>query len=284
MHRDQVACGAEGYQIWRHADKHDAKTRVSTTVNNVLENAMELSRVRFVLARTSHPGNIGSAARAIRTMGFRQLSLVSPADFPHLEAHMMAAGADDVLEAAAQFECLPQAIGDCSLVLGATARLRGVALEELPPRVAARRALDAAAEGRNVAFVFGNEQSGLSNDEIKLCHAVVHIPSDPSYSSLNLSQAVQVVAYELRMAYLEGIPSRQGNADPPATAAELEGFFEHLATTLYDIDFHKGRSDRTIMRRLRRLFLRAAPDQRELRVLRGILADVQRVADLSRYK
>lgn len=241
-----------------------------------------LARVRFVLANTSHPGNIGSAARAIRTMGFHRLSLVAPERFPHIDAHVLAAGADDVLEAAVQFDSLPQAIGDCSLILGATARLRGVSLEELSPRSAAQRALQAAVEGRQVAYVFGNETSGLSNDEIKLCHAAVHIPSDPGYSSLNLSQAVQVLAYELRMAALAGMPSRQGNTDPPSTAAELEGFFEHLAATLYDIDFHKGRSDRTIMQRLRRLFLRAAPDQRELRALRGILADAQRMARLAR--
>jgi tRNA (cytidine32/uridine32-2'-O)-methyltransferase len=142
--------------------------------------------------------------------------------------------------------------------------------------------IDAAAEGREVAYVFGNETSGLSNDEIKLCHAAVHIPSDPGYSSLNLSQAVQVLAYEARMAALDGTPRRQGNRDEPATAAELEGFFEHLATMLHDIEFHKGRSETTIMQRLRRLFLRANPDQRELRVLRGIFADAQRMARLGR--
>ncbi len=253
-------------------------------MTDVPEQPLTLSRLRFVLARTSHPGNIGSAARAIRTMGFRRLSLVAPAEYPHVDAHKMAAGADDVLEAAERFDSLREAVAECSLVFGATARLRGVALEELNPRMAARRALDAVAQGREVALVFGNEQSGLSNDEIKLCHAAVHIPSDPGYSSLNLAQAVQVVAYELRMAQLEGSPQRQGNADPPSTAAELEGFFEHLAATLHDIDFHKGRSERTIMQRLRRFFLRAAPDQRELRVLRGILADVQRSADLARRK
>ena len=249
---------------------------------DVSGNVEPLSRVRFVLANTSHPGNIGSAARAIRTMGFHRLVLVAPAKFPHIDAHVLAAGADDVLEAAVQCDSLQAAIGDCSLILGATARLRGVALEELTPRNAARRVLAAAVEGREVAYVFGNETSGLSNDEIKLCHAAVHIPSDPTYSSLNLSQAVQVLAYELRMAALAGMPSRQGNADTPSTASEFEGFIEHLSTTLYDIDFHKGRSDRTIMQRLRRLFLRAAPDQRELRVLRGILADVQRMARLAK--
>jgi tRNA (cytidine32/uridine32-2'-O)-methyltransferase len=238
--------------------------------------------VRFVLSNTSHPGNIGSSARAIRTMGFRRLCLVAPASFPHMDAHVMAAGADDVLEAACRFDTLESAIGDCSLVFGATARQRGVALEELMPAEAARRVIDAAAEGREVAYVFGNETSGLSNDEIKLCHAAVHIPSDPGYSSLNLSQAVQVLAYEARMAALDGTPRRQGNRDEPATAAELEGFFEHLATMLHDIEFHKGRSETTIMQRLRRLFLRANPDQRELRVLRGIFADAQRMARLGR--
>src|SRR5690606_2085486 len=121
-------------------------------------------------------------------------------------------------------------------VLGATARMRGVSLEELSPREAARRILDATAAGQEVAIVFGNERSGLSNDEIKLCHAAVHIPSDPSFSSLNLSPAVQVIAYELRMQLLAGAPSRAGNVDPPATAAELEGFFGHLAASLEDID------------------------------------------------
>ncbi|MGB0133411.1 RNA methyltransferase [Dokdonella sp.] len=239
-------------------------------------------RVRFVLSNTSHPGNIGSAARAIRTMGFRRLSLVSPVSFPHVDAHVLAAGADDVLDAAILFDSLESAVGSCSLVLGATARLRGVALEELSPAEAAARAMEAASAGREVAYVFGNETSGLSNDEIKLCHAAVHIPSDPSYSSLNLAQAVQVLAYELRMAALAGTPPRKGNTDEPATAAELEGFFEHLAATLHDIEFHKGRSETTIMQRLRRLFLRANPDQRELRVLRGILADAQRMARMTR--
>lgn len=238
-------------------------------------------RLRFVLARTSHPGNIGSSARAIRTMGFQRLSLVAPEQFPHMDAHMMAAGADDVLSRAPVSATLAGAIADCRLVVGSTARLRGVAMEEWTPREAATRIVASLAAGNEVAVVFGNEQSGLSNDEIKLCHAAVHIPSDPAFSSLNLSQAVQVIAYEVRMAQLAGAPSRPSNRDFPAAVEELEGFFEHLSITLRDIDFHKGRSERTILQRLRRLFLRAAPDQRELRVLRGILADAQRMAHLA---
>lgn len=237
--------------------------------------------LRFVLVRTSHPGNIGSAARAIRTMGFRHLALVAPEHFPHRDAHMMAAGADDVLAEATVSACLADAIADCSLVIGATARMRGVAMEEFSPRQAAARVLESTGQGQQVAIVFGNEQSGLSNDEIKLCHAALHIPSDPDFSSLNLSQAVQVAAYEVRMALLAGAPLRESNRDSPAPVAALEGFFEHLAITLRDIDFHKGRSEKTILQRLRRLFLRAAPDQRELRVLRGVLADAQRMARLA---
>ncbi len=242
-----------------------------------------LAHVRFVLVNTSHPGNIGSAARAIRTMGMKRLSLVAPQAFPHVEATALAAGADDVLDSAAISAALPDAITDCRFVLGVTARRRGVAMEAYDPRDAAQRVLAAVAAGQEVALVFGNERVGLDNEEIKHCHAAITIPSDPTYSSLNLAQAVQVVAYELRMAWLAGsapatLPER---ADPPADAAEMEGFFDHLAQTLDDIDFHKGRSPRTILQRLRRFFLRAAPDRRELRVLRGILADASRMARLA---
>lgn len=241
-----------------------------------------LARLRFVLVRTSHPGNIGAAARAIRTMGLHRLALVAPHAYPHPEAHALAAGADDVLTAATVSADLPSAIADCRLVLGATARRRGVLLDELSPREAASRVLATAAAGGEVALLFGNERSGLDNDEIKLCHAAIAIPSDPSYSSLNLAQAVQVIAYELRLAWLQGgiaVPAER--AESPATSADMEGFFAHLAQTLDEIDFHKGRSPRTILQRLRRFFLRAQPDPRELRVLHGILADAQRMARLA---
>ena len=242
-------------------------------------------RIRFVLSHTSHPGNIGSAARAIRTMGFARLNLVAPEAFPHCEANALAAGAGDVLEAAVVDAALPAALAGCRLVLGATARRRGVTLEHLDPRSAAQRVLQVANAGHEVALLFGNERAGLANDEIMHCHAAITIPTDASYSSLNLSQAVQIVAWELRMAILAGeaaaTPERR--ADPPASADEMEGFFDHLAQTLDEIEFHKGRSPRTIMRRLRKLFLRAQPDQRELRVLRGILADATRMARIAHH-
>lgn len=241
-----------------------------------------LTRLRFVLVRTSHPGNIGAAARAIRTMGMRGLALVAPQAYPHPEAQALAAGAGDVLDAAAVSADLPSAIARCRLVLGATARRRGVLLEELSPREAARRVIASARQGHEVALLFGNERSGLDNDEIKLCHAAISIPSDPTYSSLNLAQAVQVVAYELRLAWLQGDAPPPAPADAPASSADMEGYFEHLAKTLDEIEFHKGRSPRTILQRLRRFFLRAQPDARELRILHGILADTQRMARLAR--
>jgi tRNA (cytidine32/uridine32-2'-O)-methyltransferase len=243
------------------------------------------SRIRFVLVRTSHPGNIGGAARAIRTMGFERLSLVAPHAFPHLEATALAAGADDVLDRAHVTADLPAAIADCRLVLGATARRRDVPMEEIDPREAAARALATAGEGGEVALVFGSERIGLENDDIKHCHAAVLIPSDPSFASLNLAQAVQVLAYELRVAILAGSkPLPEQRNDPPASNADLESFFEHLARTLDAIDFHKGRSPRTVLLRLRRLYLRAGLDERELRVLHGILTDTDRIARLLHQK
>jgi tRNA (cytidine32/uridine32-2'-O)-methyltransferase len=243
------------------------------------------TRLRFVLVRTSHPGNIGAAARAIRTMGFGRLALVAPHAFPHADASALAAGADDVLARAPISRDLPTAIADCQLVLGTTARRRDVPMEEIDPREAAARVAAAAREGREVALVFGNERTGLENEEIKRCHAAVLIPSDPSFPSLNLAQAVQVLAYEVRIAELAGnsaLPAQK--SDPPASSADLEVFFEHLARTLDAIDFHKGRSPRTVLLRLRRLFLRARPDRRELRILHGILTDTDRLARLLRER
>lgn len=243
----------------------------------------ENARIRFVLVRTSHPGNIGAAARAIRTMGFTRLALVAPHKFPHVDALAMASGSTGVLEDAAIAPTLVDAVSDCTFVLGCTARARTVQLEELLPREAARRALAAGDHGP-VAIVFGNERTGLENDELMSCHAAVRIPSVEDFPSLNLAQAVQVLAYELRLAMLERTPQATGKSksDPPATAEQLEHLFEHLAQMLDDIDFHKGRSPVTILKRLRRLFLHAGLDQREVRILRGIFDDAQRMAGIAK--
>jgi tRNA (cytidine32/uridine32-2'-O)-methyltransferase len=244
-----------------------------------------LAEPSIVLVGTSHPGNVGATARAMKTMGLSQLRLAALECDPFAgEAIAMAVGADDMIGAATRYDDLAAAVADCQLVLGCTARHRHVQLTELGPREAAARAVAAAADG-SVAILFGRERTGLSNAELQLCHFAVHIPTNPDFSSLNVAAAVQVLAYEIRLAMLERqpLPPRglPGGDEPPATQDQLERFFEHLGQALVDIEFHKGRSTETVMRRLRRLFLRAQPDQRELRILRGILAEAQRMARLA---
>ena len=238
--------------------------------------------LRFVLSRTSHPGNIGSAARAIRTMGFDCLALVAPHRYPDPQVQAMAAGADDVLANLAVHANIRDAIADCTLVFGLSARRRGVALRELAPREAAHEIAPALQRNIQVALLFGNEQSGLDNGELMLCHAMVRVPSVEDFSSLNLAQAVQVMAYELRLASAGDAGGPPAPRDPPASSAQMEEFYRHLFATLHAIDFHKGRAAITIEQRLRRLFQRAQPDARELRVLHGILADAERMAMLAR--
>ncbi|MEO5629439.1 MAG: RNA methyltransferase [Thermomonas sp.] len=242
--------------------------------------------LRIVLVGTQHPGNIGAAARAMKTMGLSKLVLVAPVKMPDGNTHAMAAGADDVIEAASVHATLQEAVADCRWVLGCTARSRRVQLEELHPRDAAQRALLATASGP-VAVVFGRERTGLENHELQLCHAAVHIPSDPAFSSLNLAAAVQVLSYELRCALLGDAIARPDNmrTAPPgseaATHAELEGLFGQLADSLEQIDFHKGRAPESAMRKLRRLYLRANLDHADIRLLRGVLSDTQRMARLA---
>lgn len=240
-------------------------------------------RIRIVLVGTQHPGNIGSAARAMKTMGLSRLSLVAPEKAPDADSYALAAGADDVLAAATIHGTLADAVAECRLVLGCTARSRRIALKELEPRVAGARVVAEASGGAEVAIVFGRERTGLTNDEYELCHAAVHIPANPAYSSLNLAMAVQVISYEVRMAALASVapPTGEERSEPPVSHAEMEGFFAQLADTLDAIDFHKGRAPESAMRKLRRLFLRAQPDAREVRILRGVLADAQRMARLA---
>jgi tRNA (cytidine32/uridine32-2'-O)-methyltransferase len=244
------------------------------------------ARIRVVLVGTQHPGNIGSAARALKTMGLSRLALVAPERYPHADADALAAGADDVLAAATLHATLAEAVADCRLVLGCTARSRRIALPEQSPREAATHALAEAGQGAEVAIVFGRERTGLDNDELQLCHGAVHIPANPDYSSLNLAAAVQVLAYELRMAWLQAGAAGETHGvaaavAEPASHAQLEGLFAQLAETLEAIDFHKGRAPQSALRKLRRLFLRSGLDAREVRLLRGVLADAQRMARLA---
>ncbi|WP_290887912.1 RNA methyltransferase [Arenimonas sp.] len=248
-----------------------------------------LPNLRIVLVGTQHPGNIGSAARAMKTMGLSALHLVAPERFPDPEANTLAAGADDLLAGAPVHADLDGALAGCQLVVGTSARRRHVPLPELSPREAAQRLVEAVGQGP-VALLFGRERTGLENAELQRCHYTVGIPTDPGFSSLNLAAAVQVLSYELRLAVLaragdalaSGRPMPPPDVEPPATADELEGYFRHLDQALHDIDFHKGKPPEMVMSRLRRLYLRAGLDAREVKILRGILAEAQRMARLAR--
>jgi tRNA (cytidine32/uridine32-2'-O)-methyltransferase len=242
------------------------------------------THIRFVLVGTQLPANIGAAARAMKTMGLARLVLVAPEQPVDDTAMRRAAGADDLLAAAPVLATLAEAVADCQLVLGCTARSRRVALEELLPQVGAEQAVQAAGQGMEVAIVFGRERTGLTNDELELCHRAIHIPSDPAFSSLNLGAAVQVLAYTVRMAVLGSQPqpaSEDAVREIPASHEQVEGFYLQLAQTLDTIDFHKGRSPDSAMRKLRRLFGKAELTEQEVRLLRGVLADAQRMARIA---
>lgn len=232
-----------------------------------------LDRIRIVLVNTSHPGNIGSAARAMKTMGLTNLYLVSPKDFPHPKATEMASGAIDILEEAIVVDTLDAAIADCTLVIGTSARSRAIPWPLVAPKEMAEKVKQEPSTSE-IAIVFGREQSGLNNDELQQCHLHVQIPANPAYSSLNIAAALQVIAYELRVASLEDISSDEWDYRL-ATADEMEKFFNHLQTVLVEIDFLKMSAPRKLMTRLRRLFLRTRPDVMEMNILRGMLTAMQ---------
>jgi TrmH family RNA methyltransferase len=240
--------------------------------------AARLSHIRIVLINTTHPGNIGATARAMKVMGLKHLHLVAPKIFPSAEATAMASGADDLLENATVHESLDSALEGCSLVLGTSARMRSLPMPQMDMRTAAKNALSEH-EGQNIAVLFGQERAGLTNEEIYRCHQLVHIDTNPDYGSLNLAQAVQVMAYELRMAVIGSTGDSIAPSDwVPVDAAQMELFFDHLEQTLLDIRFLNPEQPKRLMARLRRLFNRARPDQNEMNILRGILAASQRAA------
>ncbi len=241
--------------------------------------------IHIVLHCPQHPGNIGAAARAMKTMGLTQLRLVNPRQFPDAQSYARAAGADDLLDNAQRFASLADAVADCRLVIGSTAQQRMVPMPEWTPAHAAEQVYEAVAGVCSpVAIVFGPERTGLENADLQLCHASICIPTDKDFSSLNLAAAVQVICYALRAHWLQAQPvvaTPLADSEPVATHEQLERFFAHLDETLYQIDFHKGRDSKIVMQRLRRLFLRSDLDQREVRILHGILADTQRMARLA---
>lgn len=234
-----------------------------------------LERTRIVLVCTSHPGNIGSVARAMKTMGIKKLFLVAPEKFPHPKALELASNADDIVYAAKVVPTLTGALADCHLVIGTSARSRKIPWPLVSPREMAAHAKAEAAESE-IAIVFGREHSGLTNEELELCHLHVQIPANEEYSSLNIAAAVQVIAYEMRLAYLEMQTQAEKTWDyRNANTEEMESFFEHLQQVLVKIDFLKLSAPRQLMRRLRRFFLRARPDVMEMNILRGMLRAVE---------
>jgi TrmH family RNA methyltransferase len=229
--------------------------------------------VKIVLVGTTHPGNIGAVARAMKNMGLSDLLLVNPRHFPHEDATARASGAEDLLEAACVVDSLADAIADCHFVAGASARPRSIGWPTTMPRACAARLNQESMHG-SVAAVFGPEKAGLTNEDLDLCHTLVSIPTVPDFSSLNLAMAVQVLCYELRMATLSGAVSERPRDAPLASAAELERFYVHLEQVLSASGFLDADNPRYLMRRLRRLFLRAEPDCNEINILRGILASL----------
>lgn len=239
-----------------------------------------LKNIRIVLVNTSHPGNIGAAARAMKNMGLSDLCLVEPRKFPHRDAEARAAGATDILENARVVDDLDEALSDCQLVVGASARSRTIPWPIVNPRELAAIVAPLTEDVR-VAVLFGREDRGLTNDELQRCHHHVHIPVNEEFSSLNIAAAVQVITYELRMAKLSSVQEvrPQWGTDWDVELAdnrELERLFEHLEQTLTEVDFLDPEKPRNLMPRLRRLFLRSIPDKLEVNILRGMLTAVQK--------
>ena len=263
-----------------------------------------LKPIRIVLINTSHPGNIGAAARAMKTMGLTRLYLVDPQNYPSVEATTRASGADDVLANAVICQTLEEALTDCSLVVGTTARERAISAPSVEPREFAERVIgEAQGEGNEIALVFGRERSGMTNEEIDCCQLLVHIPANETYSSLNLGAAVQVLSYEVRMTALaharaQGVTNAdmpvEGEAtgrfatlgeakEPPshsldrrANFQELESFYGHMEKVLTGLGFLNQTNPILILRRLRCLYDRAAPSVRELNILRGTLSATEK--------
>lgn len=240
-----------------------------------------LNNVRVVLVEPSHPGNIGSTARAMKNMGISSLFLVNPVLFPHQSATMMAAGADDILSSAQIVTTLESALTGVTCAMGTSARQRSLEWPLCPPREAAYRAVEEF--NADVALVFGRENSGLTNDELSLCQYHIHIPTNEKFSSLNLSQAVQIMCYELRMAFLSAASTCASDVDSEslenldlATTDDLIGMTNHLKETLVNLEVLNLAQPKLLMNRLKRLFYRARLDKTEVNILRGIFSAINK--------
>lgn len=248
-----------------------------------------IDNVRVVLVNPSHPGNVGAVARAMKNMAVSSLCLVAPNEYPDPRAVWRSAGAKDWLDKAMVVDTLDEALADCQLIVGTSARGRRIPWPVVDARECAQRLLAEPASSQ-MAILFGREDSGLTNDELQRCHLHVHVPTNPDYSSLNLAMAVQILCYELRMGLEKPeqgapiTPEALGMDDwdaPMATADDVERFFEHLEATLQRIDFLDVDNPRQLMTRLRRLFSRTRIDQLEVNILRGILSAVDKTKSQS---
>ena len=239
---------------------------------------MSTDNIRIVLVNTSHPGNIGGVARAMKNMGLSQLYLVAPRDYPHEQAQWRAASAKDILDAAVVVPTLEDAIRDCQFVVGTSARERRIPWPLLDARQCAEQ-MAQASEREQVAVLFGREDRGLTNDELQVCNLHLNIPTSGAYSSLNLAMAVQIVAYELNMVISSSslTVSKTEQWDSPfASQGDMEHFYKHLEETLIDVEFLDPAAPRQLMSRLRRLYSRIRLDEMELNILRGVLAETQK--------
>lgn len=237
-----------------------------------------LNQIKIVLIETSHTGNIGSAARAMKTMGITQLCLVNPIVKPDSQAISLAAGASDIVKNAQIVTSMEEAIADCQLVIGTSARSRHLQWPHLESFESGDKIVMEAQQGHQVALVFGRERVGLTNEELQKCHYHVSIPANPDYSSLNLAMSVQVLCYEIRMAMLRTIDKPNIVSDPidyPKND-DIERFYQHLEQTLLQTGFINPNHPGQIMGRLRRLFTRAQIEQQELNILRGILTSINK--------
>jgi len=228
-----------------------------------------LNNVRVVLSHTTHPGNIGAAARAMKTMGLRHLYLINPRHFPDPQAEAMATGADDLLRDAVVCQSIDDALQGVVFTVAMTARLRDISIEVKTPREAMPLLLQQATQ-QPVALLFGTEMSGLTNEEMGKAQVLVNIPANPDFSSLNLAAAVQVMGYELNVIAQNYLPIMQESH--PASHEQMEGFFAHLEKTLFEIGFFTTQNPVRLMQRLRRLYARARLEQEEINILRGILS------------
>lgn len=246
-----------------------------------------LDRIQIVMVNTTHSGNIGAAARAMMNMGLSRLTLVDPIACIDEEAIQRSSGAESILHNARVVKTLPEAIAGCGLVVGTSARSRHIPWPLMNPRQCAAKAVEVMEHNNEVALVFGRESRGLTNDELHLCHAHVHIPTNEAFSSLNVAQAVQVLCYEMRLACIEPVESAEHVWGVPwdhplATHEELEGLFAHMERALLDIGFLDPDTPKQLMPRLRRLYQRAAPDKIEVNILRGTLSAMQKQAASAR--